>query len=99
VIGSVPVRFRFDGELNFFPGPERRNSEFTAPIGPTDTVKHAIESLGIPHTEIGRISINGEEAVWSRQPREYCFAPSDPQEQIFLRCRIGLSCSHFHTAT
>jgi len=70
VIGSVPVRFRFDGELNFFPGPERRNSEFTARIGPTDTVKHAIESLGIPHTEIGRISINGEEAVWSRQPRE-----------------------------
>jgi uncharacterized protein with PIN domain len=34
-------------------------------------VKHAIESLGVPHTEIGRILIDGEDvALWSRQPRE-----------------------------
>jgi hypothetical protein len=68
-VAGVPVRFRFHGELNFFLGPERRNSEFIAPIGPTDTVKHAIESLGVPHTEISRFLINGEEASSSRQPR------------------------------
>jgi len=67
-VASVPIRFRFRGELNFFLGPERRNSEFVALIGPTDTVKHAVESLGVPHTEIGRILINGEEALWSRKP-------------------------------
>ncbi len=44
--------------------------EFTAPLGPTDTVKHAVESLGAPHTEIGRILIDGEPVSWSSQPRE-----------------------------
>jgi uncharacterized protein with PIN domain len=33
-------------------------------------VKHAIESLGAPHTEIGQILINGELAPGSRQPAE-----------------------------
>jgi uncharacterized protein with PIN domain len=33
-------------------------------------VKHAVESLGAPHTEIGRILINGEAALWSRQLHE-----------------------------
>jgi uncharacterized protein with PIN domain len=28
--------------------------------GPTDTIKHVVESMGVPHTEIGRISVNGE---------------------------------------
>lgn len=67
---GVSVRFRFHGELNFFLAPERRNREFSAAIGPTDTAKQAVESLGAPHTEIGRILINGEAALWSRQLHE-----------------------------
>ena len=70
MLWRIPVRFRFHGELNFFVEPARRNSEFTAPVGSTDTLKHAVESLGAPHTEIGRILINGETAAWSRQLRE-----------------------------
>lgn len=70
MVAGVPVRFRFHGELNFFLKPERRNCEFTALTGLTDTVKHAVESLGAPHTEIGRILINAEAAAWTRQPRE-----------------------------
>ncbi len=52
--------FRFHGELNdFLPGP-RRNVEFEHIAGATDTAKHVIESLGVPHTEVGRVTVNSE---------------------------------------
>jgi uncharacterized protein with PIN domain len=70
VPAGVPVRFQLHGELNWFLEPARRNHEFTVRVGLTDTVKHAVESLGIPHTEIGRILINGEPASWSQPMRE-----------------------------
>ena len=70
MVAGVPVRFQFHGELNWFLEPARRNQEFTTPVGLTDTVKHAVESLGVPHTEIGRILINGEPASSSQPMRE-----------------------------
>jgi hypothetical protein len=59
VIG-VSVWFRFHGELNDFLPPLKRNNEFEHSAGPTDTIKHVVESLGVPHTEIGRIAVNGQ---------------------------------------
>jgi uncharacterized protein len=59
VVGLI-VRFRFQGELNDFLIPARRNVEFEHPSSITDTIKHIIESLGIPHTELGRVIVNGE---------------------------------------
>jgi uncharacterized protein len=56
---SLRVRFRFHGELNDFLPPPRRNAEFEHPVGPTDTLKHVIESLGVPHTEVGAVAANG----------------------------------------
>lgn len=32
---------------------------FEVTAGPTDTIKHVIESLGVPHTEIARVAVNG----------------------------------------
>jgi uncharacterized protein with PIN domain len=54
------VWFRFNGELNDFLSPARRNTEFQHAAGPTDTIKHVVESLGVPHTEFGRVTVNGE---------------------------------------
>jgi uncharacterized protein with PIN domain len=58
---GVSLRFRFHGELNDFLSPARRNHEFESVAGETDTMKHVIESLGIPHTEIGSVRVNGKD--------------------------------------
>ena len=50
---------RFYEELNdFLPG-GRRKKEFSARFNPGDTVKALIESVGVPHTEIDLILVNG----------------------------------------
>jgi hypothetical protein len=54
------VRFRFHGELNDFLADTRRRRTFEHEVGVTDTLKHVIESLGVPHTEIGAVVVNDE---------------------------------------
>jgi hypothetical protein len=58
-VAGVRLRFRFAGELNDFLKPCRRGEEFEYTAGATDTLKHIIESLGVPHTEVGRVSVDG----------------------------------------
>jgi uncharacterized protein with PIN domain len=54
------LRIRFYEELNdFLPG-ARRKREFTHRFQGSPSVKDLIESLGVPHTEIDIILINGE---------------------------------------
>ena len=55
------VQFRFHGELNDFLPPPHRNVAFEHSVGSTDTLKHIIESLGVPHTEVGAVAANGKE--------------------------------------
>src|SRR3954451_22475180 len=43
----------------------RAAAEFEHVAGETDTLKHVIESLGVPHTEIGRVEVNGKSACLS----------------------------------
>ena len=64
---STPTaRFRFHGELReFLPG-ARRGTAFEAPFARAATLKNAIEALGVPHTEIGRIAVNGLAATRDR---------------------------------
>ena len=53
--------FRFLGRLNdFLSGAQREHTirvEFRGP----QSIKHLVESLGVPHPEIGRVQINGQE--------------------------------------
>jgi uncharacterized protein len=58
-VNGLRVRFLFYGELNDFLPVLKRNVEFEQVAGVTDTLKHVIESLGVPHTEIGHITVNG----------------------------------------
>jgi uncharacterized protein with PIN domain len=58
-VTGVRLSFRFDGELNDFLPPAKRNTHFEHAAGATDTLKHIIESLGVPHTEVGRAVVNG----------------------------------------
>ena len=51
--------FRFYEELNDFLAPERRRRDFTLTCAEAATVKHAIESVGVPHTEVELILVDG----------------------------------------
>lgn len=62
--------FRFHAELNNFLPPERRRCEFGVSCARSATTKHMIEALGVPHTEVGLILVNGESAGFDRQLRD-----------------------------
>ena len=64
----APVRatFRFYEELNDFLAAERRGREFSAPCARAATTKHMIEALGVPHTEVELILIDGESVGFDR---------------------------------
>lgn len=54
--------FRFYAELNHFLAPFRRRQRFSHPCAQDATVKHMIEALGVPHTEVGLILVNAAPA-------------------------------------
>jgi len=56
----VTATFRFYDELNDFLARERRGHEFSTPCAREATTKHMIEALGVPHTEVELILVNGE---------------------------------------
>src|SRR4051812_46633307 len=52
-------RFYFEGDLSRFLPPPWRGREVERSWSDTDTLMHVIESLGVPHTEVGRVEQNG----------------------------------------
>ena len=61
----VVAHFRFYEELNDFLPPGRRKRTFAHDCGRGATVKHAVEALGVPHTEVEVILVNGESVDFS----------------------------------
>jgi hypothetical protein len=53
------VLFRFYQELNDFLPPEKRKQSFQFRFTGNPAVKDSIESLGVPHTEVDLILVNG----------------------------------------
>ena len=51
--------FRFYDALNDFLARGRRGAEFTVPCAQNATVKHMVEALGVPHTEVALVLVNG----------------------------------------
>lgn len=58
----VTATFRFYAELNDFLTPERRGREFSSSCAQVATAKHMVEALGVPHTEVEIVLVNGESA-------------------------------------
>lgn len=56
---GVRASFRFYAELNDFLSPPRRYRTFTSACAKGATTKHMIEALGVPHTEVELILVNG----------------------------------------
>jgi len=61
--------FRFYEELNDFLAPARRRHAFAYRIHGTPAVKDAIEAVGVPHTEVDLILVNGESVRFSHRLR------------------------------
>jgi uncharacterized protein with PIN domain len=55
----MKATFTYLDELNDFLSPQRKNSTFNLEFEPHQSLKHLIESSGIPHTEIGQVKVNG----------------------------------------
>ena len=61
------ARFRFYEELNDFLAPALRKCEFPYPFTGTPSVKDAIEAIGVPHTEVDLVLVDGESVDFSRR--------------------------------
>jgi len=53
--------FRFHGELNDFLAHARRQADISIRFNHDQSVKHLIESLGVPHTQVGRVLVGGRD--------------------------------------
>lgn len=62
----VAATFRFYEELNDFLAPDRRGHEFACACARAATTKHMIEALGVPHTEVELVLVNGESVGFDR---------------------------------
>lgn len=56
---------RFYEELNDFLAPSRRKRDFEVPIDRARSVKDAIESTGVPHTEVDLVLVDGRPVDFS----------------------------------
>jgi len=66
----VTATFRFYEELGDFLPRARRGREFATPCARDATVKHMIEALGVPHTEVELILVNGASSDFARMLKE-----------------------------
>jgi len=66
----VTATFRFYEELNDFLAPARRGHEFACRCARAATAKHMIEALGVPHTEVELVFVNGESVGFERALRD-----------------------------
>jgi hypothetical protein len=67
---GVAARFRFYEELNDFLAPALRSRDIDYRCARAATVKNAIEALGVPHTEVELILVNGTSVDFSYLVRE-----------------------------
>jgi uncharacterized protein with PIN domain len=62
--------FRFHGELSQFLARANRGHVFPYRCARAANLKNAIEALGVPHTEVGALTVNGAPATLQRTVRE-----------------------------
>jgi uncharacterized protein with PIN domain len=62
----VMASFRFYEELNDFLPRDRRGRTYATNCARAATTKHMIEALGVPHTEVELVLVNGESVGFDR---------------------------------
>src|SRR6185295_16190838 len=64
---SSRAEFRFYEELNDFLAPALRKRSFGYTFNGTPSVKDAIEAIGVPHTEVDLVLVDGESVDFTRR--------------------------------
>jgi uncharacterized protein with PIN domain len=64
------AQFHFAAELSRFLRPEHRGRRFDYTCARAASLKNAIEALGVPHTEVGELTVNGAPATLQRIVRQ-----------------------------
>jgi uncharacterized protein with PIN domain len=67
--GARHCEFRFYEELNDYLPPDLRKRSFTRAVSGVPSVKDAIESMGVPHTEIDLILVDGRSVGFGHRLR------------------------------
>ena len=67
---SEQISIRFYGELNDFLPPDQRQQVLQATLRPDSSIKDMIESLGVPHTEIDLILVNGQPSGFNQRLKD-----------------------------
>jgi uncharacterized protein len=88
--------FRFDSQLSVFLHRAKRGEAFEYDCARAATLKNAIEALGVPHTEVGALRVNGEPATLQRIVREGDYVEvettksgSDPDLRFVADAHLG----------
>jgi hypothetical protein len=68
VDAATMAHFRVYAELNDFLAPAQRGQTFEHREPPHASLKHAIEALGVPHTEVGLVLRNGAPCPLDHRP-------------------------------
>ncbi|MEA1928092.1 MAG: Mut7-C RNAse domain-containing protein [Candidatus Auribacterota bacterium] len=63
------AEFRFYAELNDFLGPDRRQKIFAYTFNGSPSIKDAIEAIGVPHTAVDIILVNGDSVGFDHRLR------------------------------
>jgi uncharacterized protein with PIN domain len=84
--GSKEATFRFYEELNDFLAPARRRTPFCYRFSGTPSIKDAIEAVGVPHTEVDLILVNGVSVSFSHHIADGDFVSVYP---VFERLDIS----------
>lgn len=79
--------FDFSPELKFFLLPELRKGAFSYSFEYGQSVKHLVESFGVPHTEIGQVIVNEE-------PSGLEYLPQDGDRVIMISPSLGQGLPH-----
>ncbi len=69
-VPAAYVDFRFYAELNGFLAPQYRQRRFRHSCSRDASVKHEIEALGVPHTEVELILVDGVSVDFSHRLRD-----------------------------
>ena len=87
--------FRFYAELNDFLAPAQRGRAVRHAIARDASVKHMIEALGVPHTEVALILVNGrpQDFSWRLQEGDRINETSrcgenQTERQFGIRCHV-----------
>jgi uncharacterized protein with PIN domain len=67
---SDQINIRFHRELNEFLQPVQRKTNFDHDLKKARSVKDLIESIGVPHTEVELIFVNGKSVDFNYQPQD-----------------------------